>query len=306
MSNPINKENYEIIFFQLIEGGYNEAEENRLLEEIANDSFLAFEWENWKKAKLPNDDSAYFESNFTEFFNGIKNEAAVYNQDIKIEEKEDESKRRIIPLLFTVSSVAACFLIAFFVFTNWEKQSTESEVVLQGEPLTNIQDITITDNADTISQSVEIIQEDTPVELPAPDVPTNELEYVETKELVSIPSNPIEQEAPTPVFNLKAEDTLKTVIAQDLTIEDILKQVDTIIDTDAIFVKSAPKRKLKFTVEKSSLPPEIILTSVAQLSDLNIDMNALMQDQRVYVVRNADGLFLRLEKDGGEIYIALQ
>jgi len=105
---------------------------------------------------------------------------------------------------------------------------------------------------------------------------------------------------------LKAEDTLKTVIAQDLTIEDILKQVDTIIDTDAIFVKSAPKRKLKFTVEKSSLPPEIILTSVAQLSDLNIDMNALMQDQRVYVVRNADGLFLRLEKDGGEIYIALQ
>jgi len=91
MSNPINKENYEIIFFQLIEGEYGAADEKRLLEEIANDSFLAFERENWNKAKLYDNDTTDFETNFTEFFEGIKTEAAILNQPIA-EEKESKSR----------------------------------------------------------------------------------------------------------------------------------------------------------------------------------------------------------------------
>jgi len=319
MSIQINKENYELIFFQLIEGEYGAADEKRLLEEIANDSFLAFEWENWSKAKLYDNDTTYFETNFTEFFEGIKTEAAIFNQPIA---EEKESKSRILPLFFITSSVAACFLIAFFITNNRKAENTDPKVAVEQTTPTsdeNSVDVETSENfnaqnkntqtlplssSENTTQGESIAKEDiSEPTLEKAQAPPEPIDIVNlTKEPIA--ANQAENTVAKTTETL--QDTLYERVVKLNEIDDLLNQVDTsYLHTEQI-AASKPKRKLKFTVEKSELPPQIIVTSLAQLSDMNVDMSSLMQDQKVFVVRNDDGLFLRLEKDGGEIFVALR
>jgi hypothetical protein len=312
MSNPINKENFELIFFQLFEGGFDAEEEKELLSKIANDSFLAFEWENWKKAKLPTDDTAYYEANFTEFFDGIKNEAAIFSQEI-----QENPKRKIIPLFFMLSSIAACLLIAFIIITYSKGFTSDSSAAAT----TAVRPVTESTQDDNNINSISPLE----YEEDLPEKKTNDetekiaqtkVQILDTKisatinlgaRVVSTSSERHAEEGITRSTNpLDTAKEQASLIISNSYMDDILKEIDTTNAPTVLLAEASPKRKLTFKVEKSNLPPKIILTSLAQLSDLNIDVSTLMEDQKVFVVRSDDGLFLRLEKDGGEIYVALR
>ena len=296
MRNQINKENYEVIFFQLIEGEFEVEEENSLLEDIAKDSFLAFEWGNWKKAKLPVDDVSHYETNFTEFFDGIKNEAAIYAQPPK---DTRTSRFKIIPLLWLAGSVAACFLIALFFFNTTDsayietvdlaQEKSQPESILQTEPIS-------TDTVKDARLSINKPDNNTPE--PVEPTPSS--------------FSGVEQESPATTQQLATagvypyQDSTAEIVEESNIVQTLTSAADTSQPAPSILASNKPKRKLKFTTTKTTIPPKVIVTSMAQLSDLNIDMSTLMQDQKVFVVRNDDGLFLRLEKDGSEIFVALQ
>ncbi|PCJ65549.1 MAG: hypothetical protein COA58_09055 [Bacteroidetes bacterium] len=306
MKDQINKENYEIVFFQLMEGEYSDNEKTALLDTIAQDSFLAFEWENWKKAKLPNNDIALYNENFTEFFEGIKNEAIIYNTP----EEQKESKNKILPIFFAVSSVAACILAVLFFFNDQTDSRTEmvKEVVLPlDNSITSVDQEATANEIDTIILASTVKSSKLTSIEPTPPAPTNDsvqTEDIVTEDNILKEQNTIEESLD---IIMAGADTAFSRLANADEIKSLLQSIDTAYqDKNAIASVQQPKRQLKFTVEKHKIPPQIILTSLAQLSDMNIDVTALMEDQKVFVLRNSDGLFLRLEKDGGEILIALR
>jgi len=73
MNDKLTLDNYETIFFKILENEYSTADKSNYLKQIEADAFLTFEWENWQKAMLV-DESANMAVGHKSFFDGIKAE----------------------------------------------------------------------------------------------------------------------------------------------------------------------------------------------------------------------------------------
>lgn len=106
MQTRLSYDNYEQIFFDLLENNYTYEEALEYRRQIDADTFLSFEWKNWQSTLLKKEADEYAQAEVTFF-------AELENLQTSVIIPKD--KKRVVPIFFKYTTVAAC-LFLFLLF----------------------------------------------------------------------------------------------------------------------------------------------------------------------------------------------
>ncbi len=138
----LNKENYELAMFDLLEGNFSEEEELRIMDQIEGDEFLFREWKLFKSTVLIADKDVTFQGKA----NLLK-----------------EEKIAVMPMYSKWMAVAASVTILAAVFIFWPT-STPPQVATTTEVSTQGTDEVIAGAENTLDEIEKIVKDDVDVE----------------------------------------------------------------------------------------------------------------------------------------------
>ncbi|MCB9262491.1 MAG: hypothetical protein H6607_08970 [Flavobacteriales bacterium] len=283
MTNRLNEENYETVFFKLLENEYDQTERQAILKEIENNSFYSFEWDCWQKAMLQDESEKYAEAHES-FFENIKAEALVVAQP---------ERKRVIPMFRIISAIAASLIIGIAVVMNVDrtKHTQNGVVVVSNDTLKNepVQQQEIKAAEEKMAQS-------------------HETEETETLEEIK---NWIPKEVYVEVQNILIDTfSVDTLIRSEQPIAVSPKPFPTIKpdSTPRIEIVQAKVKPYtrKFSVSNTSVEATDIVYTVRDIEEQNIKLLDLVADKHITFVRQNDKLYLKLDGNNeNPIYIAL-
>ncbi len=291
----LDLQNYESVFFNLLEGNYSEVEEERLFEEIENDPFLRFEWENWQKTKLV-DQSDQYAQKYGVFFDTIKEES-----DVVVMPKRMDSKKvwRLIPLMTTL---AASIVIFFFVVRNNQNQTIESNPIVVNETLNEV-----SEDASVIEQD-EVNEIEVNVAAPSTisvEDPQDNLGVKDVKPKVAFVALANEEVRPKQLSQ-RLTDTTQRI--QSLPLVKVYGLVNVgELTQDVVLEKTPakPKYKRTFTVTTEDLKRKEVVLTRNEIE--NTSWRKLLEDKTIRLVWIGNKTYLRLESfDSEPVLIGLQ
>jgi len=291
----LDLQNYESVFFNLLEGNYSEVEEERLFKEIENDPFLRFEWENWQKTKLV-DQSDQYAQKYGVFFDTIKEES-----DVVVMPKRMDSKKvwRLIPLMTTL---AASIVIFFFVVRNNQNQTIESNPIVVNETLNEV-----SEDASVIEQD-EVNEIEVNVAAPSTisvEDPQDNLGVKDVKPKVAFVALANEEVRPKQLSQ-RLTDTTQRI--QSLPLVKVYGLVNVgELTQDVVLEKTPakPKYKRTFTVTTEDLKRKEVVLTRNEIE--NTSWRKLLEDKTIRLVWIGNKTYLRLESfDSEPVLIGLQ
>lgn len=273
MSNSlINNDNYESVFFKLLENEYGRNERKQILEEISRNPFYSFEWDCWQKAKLK-DEAKQFADTYASFFNDIKSDAGLFVQ---------QPKGRIIPFYIKISTVAASlFIAALLTLFFYGRKSNQISNAKDNIPAETEHKSPIYVQQDTVLQwnkknryrirRNELVKTDADIKKPIQDSFPIAGEYAEPYGQMDVPK-------------VKSHDT--SLLNSEITIAEI------------------PVYKRKFTVSPQQAIKQDMIVRLSDLESSNISLISLLDNKRITVVRKNKKLYIKLVEDN-EVTILL-
>lgn len=293
----LNKDNYELVMFDLLEGNLSEADELRVMDQIEGDEFLFREWKLFKSTVL------------------IADKEVTYSGKSKLLKEE---KAVVMPMYTRWAAVAAsvCILAAAVLF--WPDRDVASPIVVATESAVaepaaelpvGLEEVLVSDKLDAageadksntntpaehIKQSTSVYE--TPREILA-DVPKTEIEQ---------PENPIDNKLPSiediPVNNVVvAHDTKQD--EERILPELVPKSMEIVADI------SMPARPIALTAKEKAIdfvtknPPRRIkekaIAILALISNPKIKFNPSFKNKR-------PSLEIELETNGYAAVASLQ
>ncbi|MBO6516980.1 MAG: hypothetical protein JJ975_10570 [Bacteroidia bacterium] len=300
----IDLQNYESVFFNLLEGIYNEEEEQQLMQAIEGDSFLRFEWENWQKAKLVDDADSYADD-FSVFFDTLKEEADVVEP--QEEEEEEENPKRL--WLWPLATGIAASLVLFLFLVNQGGRNNGNEPVAN-EVLDKMVEETLVEaprknEVEDVSKEVEkvVVTQETvaqpineekgqPIDIPAPkpiDLPQEEIVFDE-------PIDPMDR-VEVAVMDTTPDENLTQIAAVDEPVLDFVQ--------DGATTEVGEQHKTRFTVSRQDVKKKEVFLSRSEIG--NASWRKLLEDKTIRLVWIGDKTYLRLESEDQEsVLIGLQ
>jgi hypothetical protein len=293
----LNKDNYELVMFDLLEGNLSEADELRVMDQIEGDEFLFREWKLFKATVL------------------IADKDVTYSGKSKLLKEE---KAVIMPMYTRWAAVAAsvCILAAAVLF--WPDTEVASPIVdatesAVAEPAAElpvgIEEVLVSDKLDAAGEAVksntntptENIERsnrvhNTPRDIVA-DVPTTEIELQE---------DPIDNKAPSiediPVNNVVvARDTKQNeeLILPELVPESVEIVADISKPTSTLALTSKEKAIGFVTKNTPRRIKEKAIEIIALMSNPKIKFNPSFKNKR-------PSLEIELETNGYAAVASLQ
>lgn len=269
----LNKDNYELILFDLLEGNLPEEESIQLMQQIEEDEFLFNEWKLLKHTILQPD------------------EGVVYTRKNDLLKPEQP---RIIPF-YRIGAIAAsvAILLGVFFFLNQKTNTKEAPLVVEEvhspKPEKETIEVPVVENQDSMVQVAEvltpvfqpdfIVGEENPVE--QPDVEKNELNRINIPEVKKQPLESIVQEVvevPSPEVIVEQIEERKNPV--DVTL--LPKSVDVVALASDTKVKtySFDNKRFKKDVAKS-LVAAVTSTSPKRIKKRVYEFMALMSNPKI-------------------------
>ncbi len=284
MSSKLNTENYESVFFRLLENEYNKEEANQLLEEINNDPFYAFEWECWKKAII-SDQSEELAEEHAAFFANIKEEIDVIALPT--------ATKRILPLYQIITTIAACLIVGIGLYLFFNQNDKPTERLLSSHSLIKNKTVII-DSVVNISIENSILPKDKNV-------------IVNSKSASGIVSNVMKfKETNDPLLTFdKSKTDIPPLFISKKSIGPIEYEITHDVHAIAMSNRSAYKRK--FTVSKSDTLSAEKIIALSELEANNTNLIKLLDNKRITMVKVDGKLYVRLiEENEKTILVSLK
>ena len=279
----IDKENYEMIFFDILEGEYSVQEEMDLLEQISNDAFLSEEWASWQKSKIAAVD-------FPLLSDDTQLDRMKYNVDQAIQEED----KKVVPIFYYISGIAAGILLLFvffFSFRNNEVEHNERGVV-------------------TV-ETTSVVEGDS-LTLESQNAPETKDQIVERKvekkksiqrQIIAVPEESVPLIANEPELK---EQTPKDEGDETLDVEDPKEELIAQIPFEQVDTHTN-QRNLKFSVTTEDVVREVTVFEYSYLEKNNINLQQLIADRRITLVRYNNSLCIKLlEGNRPPLLIALK
>lgn len=276
MMDKLNNENYESVFFKLLENEYDHDERKTILDEINNNPFYAFEWECWQKTKLK-DESKDFAVTYQSFFEDIKAEA-----DLFVTPK----KKRVIPFYLKISAIAACLFLAIavtFIFITYKTDTTViSKINLPTEIKSKPQQHMAIDSVKQTKSELK----------------TETFTIIKTKPLFK----------PTSDNAILVTDTVSTPIIVKQNEAPVIILSDTNLKEPKVAaVEPKPVYNRKFTVSPYQKISSEKIVKLSELEASNTNLIKFFDNKRITVVRKNKKLYLRLiEENENSILLSLK
>jgi hypothetical protein len=213
----LNKDNYELVMFDLLEGNLSEADELRVMDQIEGDEFLFREWKLFKSTVL------------------IADKEVTYSGKSKLLKEE---KAVIMPMYTRWAAVAAsvCILAAAVLFwPDTEKVSplvdaTESAVVEPAAELpVGIEEVLVSDKLDAADET----------EKPNTNTPTKNIER--NTRVYNTPRDVVADVPPTEIEQQEKPIEFKAPRIEDAPVNNAVVARDTKQDEELILPELVPE-----------------------------------------------------------------
>jgi len=207
----LNKENYELVMFDLLEGNLSEADELRVMEQIEEDEFLFKEWKLFKSTVL------------------IADKDVVYSNKNTLLKEE---KAAVIPIRRTWMAIAASICIFATAYIFWPNQIKDQPIAIDKSVTEQVEDLPTTNN--TIETIVAIDE----TEVDAPKTPQLKTNYNPAPVFVSTEEKRAEvaplkkllvQEERAPKIENLQEESFNKPTNENVALEEIKKE-ETLIE----------------------------------------------------------------------------
>jgi hypothetical protein len=272
--NNINAENYEHVFFKLIENEYTLEEKENVLAEIMADPFYSFEWESWKKAQLV-DESSEFAVAHKSFFDGIKADASI----IPISTHKTTKRFSFFQM---VGGIAACVSVAFTLyFYNFESEVNTGVTTKSTDAIENKS--VIKNGTDSIaskfSNKTKKHQHNT--------ITTRK--YKQQSEVDSGSNSMLH----TPIVTYKWDEIYLT----RKNIDTFFNVQHTPPNVPYLSNFSPPAFRRNFIVSKSDTITKEIVVSLSEFEDNNTNLIKLFDNKRITLIRVDKKLYIKLVEE---------
>ncbi|MCC7298664.1 MAG: hypothetical protein IT244_10060 [Bacteroidia bacterium] len=277
MDNILTHENYENIFFKLIEKEFDKEDSKKILAEINNDPFFSFEWECWQKAVLV-DGSKQIGLQHASFFDAIKSEA-----DLFVTQK----KKRTIPFYYRATAIAASLCIcavAGYILLN---PNTQQSV----RPVKGQEPVVVADKSNS-----KLVVPATPTHKPAgkPQIWPVKENYmpIDPPDDAIIPDKFLDPEN-IPIYTEAVP---------------VKSNVDSGIAATVVVKTATPQTyKRKFSVSAEQAITDDLIVKLSDLEATQTNLLDYFENKRVAIVRINKKLYLKLtENDDSYIYLSLK
>lgn len=299
MKNKLTYENYEVLFFKLLENELPKAEEQEILDQIKEDTFFSFEWSKWEQTKIANQ-SVTYATKHEVFFSQIQDDLAVVTE---------EKKRGILIWWPYAVSAAAIILISLTVLFYSSSQPSSKNNIAENTrtELQEKETPSIVDSAEKVDTNQTTLRQNSIAKASESEVinkrneqsESNEVFVAETKDKLEFDKAVNENELPV------LQDTGKQAIAKNEATKEAIPAINQdSMDKErflALSKTNSTKRKFNITVVEESIKQKRYYT-LANLREEGIRFAELMDDKRVTFVRENNKLYMRLEKSNEEIY----
>ena len=275
-NDKLSYDNYETVFFKLIEEEYSKKEQALILNEIKGDTFFSFEWDKWKKTKiqaLPKD----YKSEYKVFFDQLK---------LDVDLIAENPKRRIGALFIykRIAIAAAMFFFVFLFLINNERASSFKPLAQESGIILTKVGIKARLQSREFLLGKKVNQQDTILERKQPPMAERRTVVIEENK-----------------NDIIADSTNGLVGEDDIHVKPVIAPMGASEREVELVSIHEPKRKFSFTVTKEKIKKKQYYT-VRDLEETGVRLSELMSDKKFTLVREGSKLYLRLEKDENEVY----
>jgi hypothetical protein len=285
MSSKLNTENYESVFFKLLENEYNNEETIQLLEEINNDPFYAFEWDCWQKTKII-DQSDELAKEHAAFFANIK-------EEVDVIATIPTANGRILPLYQIITTIAACLIMSLGLYFNFNQNDAFTERPLSYHPLEK-------NNKNQLDSNEKIINKESNIALEKNAI-------VNPKATSGIASNivPFKENNDSIIIIDKIGSAIPPIFIMKKPIGPI--NYENTHDVIAIATAARAGYRRKFTVSQSDTISAEKIIALSALEAEHTNFIKLLDNKRITMVRVDGKLYVRLiEENQKTILVSLK